>query len=379
MDAHVQKLLEEAAEQTLVGLFDLARETEARIERYMQALPGERQAEEAGLEAQRRLRLAALEQAVALRDARRAARGEAPAAGARDPAPPAPAPAKRAPAAARGTVDEKAYAAALADLDALVGLDSVKRQVHRLAELLRMAERRRRAGLRTVEPSLHLVFEGSPGTGKTTVARLFGRLYHAIGVLATDRVTEVTRADLVSGYVGQTAGKTDEVVDQALGGILFIDEAYALVRDSDGDFGAEAVAELLKRMEDDRGRLAVIAAGYSAEMERFLNSNTGFRSRFGETISFDDYTPEELLAILESFCRAHDYELDSAARGAAAAHLEAAYAKRDRYFANARLVRNLFEDVVASHAERVGRHGGDPSRQQLVTLTAADVAAALPG
>jgi SpoVK/Ycf46/Vps4 family AAA+-type ATPase len=275
-------------------------------------------------------------------------------------------------------VDEKAYAAALADLDALVGLDEVKRQVHRLAELLRMAELRRRAGLRTVQPSLHLVFEGSPGTGKTTVARLFGRLYHALGVLATDRVTEVTRADLVSGYVGQTAARTDEVVDQALDGILFIDEAYALVRDSDGDFGAEAVAELLKRMEDDRSRLAVIAAGYSAEMEEFLSSNTGFRSRFGETIRFSDYTPEELLAILESFCEAHDYELEPAARDAAAAHLEAGYAKRDRFFANARLVRNLFEDVVASHAERVGRAGGDPSRQQLVTLTAADVAAAIP-
>ena len=377
MDAHVQKLLEEAAEQALVGLFDSARETEERIERYMQALPGDRRAEEAGLEAQRRLRLAALEQAVALRDARRAARGEAPASGARGPAA-APAPAKP-PPAARGTVDEKAYAAALADLDALIELGDVKRQVHRMAELLRMAERRRGAGLRTVQPSLHLVFEGPPGTGKTTVARLFGRLYHALGLLATDRVTEVTRADLVSGYVGQTAGKTDEVVDQALDGILFIDEAYALVRESDGDYGTEAVAELLKRMEDDRGRLAVIAAGYPAEMERFLNSNTGFRSRFGETIRFDDYTPEGLLAILESFCKAHDYELEPAARDAAAAHLEAAYAKRDRFFANARLVRNLFEDVVASHAERVGGRGDDPSRQQLVTLTAADIAAAIPG
>jgi stage V sporulation protein K len=374
VDPHVQKLLEEAAEQTMVGLFDAARETEERIERYMQALPGDRQAEEAGLEAQRHLRLATLEQAIALREARRAARSEAPTRGARGAT--APAAAKPAPVA-RGTVDEKTYAAVLADLDALIGLDDVKRQVRRLAELLRMAERRRGAGLRTVQPSLHLVFEGSPGTGKTTVARLFGRLYHALGLLATDRLTEVTRADLVSGYVGQTAGKTDQMVDQALDGILFIDEAYALVRDSEGDFGGEAVAELLKRMEDDRGRLAVIAAGYSVEMERFLNSNTGFRSRFGETIRFDDYTPEELLAILESFCKAHDYELEPAARDAAAAHLEAAYAKRDRFFANARLVRNLFEDVVASHAERVGKHGGDPSRRQLVTLTAADVAAAI--
>jgi stage V sporulation protein K len=375
VNAHVQKLLEEAAEQTMIGLFDAARETEERIERYMQALPGERQAEEAALEAQRNLRRTALEQAVALREARRAARGEparAPGKGA------APKPsAKPPPRKARGTVDEKAYAAALADLDALIGLDDVKRQVRRLAELLRMAEHRREAGLRTVEPSLHLVFEGSPGTGKTTVARLFGRLYHSLGVLGTDRVTEVTRADLVSGYVGQTAGKTDQVVDQALDGILFIDEAYALVRESESDFGAEAVAELLKRMEDDRGRLAVIAAGYPVEMERFLESNTGFQSRFGETIRFDDYTPDELLAILESFCRAHDYELEPAARDAAAAHLEAGYAKRDRYFANARLVRNLFEDVVAAHAERIGRAGGDPSREQLVKLTAADVAAAI--
>jgi SpoVK/Ycf46/Vps4 family AAA+-type ATPase len=377
VDPHVQKLLEEAAEQSLIGLFDAARETEERIERYIQALPGDSRAEEAGLAAQRRLRLTALEQAVALREARRAARGEAPAAGGKA-AKPAPVAAKPAPVA-RGTVDEEAYAAVLADLDALIGLEDVKRQVHRLAELLRMAKRRRGAGLRTVQPSLHLVFEGSPGSGKTTVARLFGRLYHALGLLATDRVTEVTRADLVSGYVGQTAGRTDQVVDQALDGILFIDEAYALVRDSEGDFGGEAVAELLKRMEDDRGRLAVIAAGYPVEMEAFLDSNTGFRSRFGETIRFDDYSPAELLAILESFCTAHDYELEPAARDAAAAHLEDSYAKRDRYFANARLVRNLFEDIVAGHAERVGGRGGEPSRDELVTLTAADVVAATPG
>ena len=242
----------------------------------------------------------------------------------------------------------------LAELDALIGLAAVKAEVRRLAELLRIASMRRAAGLKTVQVSLHLVFQGGAGTGKTTVARLFGRLYKSLGLLATDRVVEVTREDLVSGYVGQTATKTAAAIDSALDGVLFLDEAYGLVRpDSQGDFGPEAVVELLKRMEDERDRLAVIAAGYPHEMTEFLATNSGFRSRFGETIHFEDYGPAELVQIFETFAAAADYVLDADARAELQRVMERLHAARDRYFGNARTARNLFDDVVAHQAERL--------------------------
>ena len=297
-----------------------------------------------------------------------AVRADAPAE--RGPRPPAPDPASL-------RFDEPAYDAVLAELDALIGLAAVKAEVRRLAELLRIASIRRAAGLKTVQVSLHLVFQGGAGTGKTTVARLFGRLYKSLGLLASDRVVEVTREDLVSGYVGQTATKTAAAVDSALDGVLFIDEAYGLVRpDSQGDFGPEAVVELLKRMEDDRDRLAVIAAGYPHEMTEFLATNSGFRSRFGETIHFDDYGPTELVQIFETFAGAADYALDDAARAETARVMERLHAARDRYFGNARTARNLFDDVVAHQAERLLAGPGTPDRAALVTLTLGDVQAA---
>jgi tetratricopeptide (TPR) repeat protein len=273
--------------------------------------------------------------------------------------------------------DEAGFHAVLAELDGLVGLASVKAEVRRLAELLRIASIRRAAGLKTVQVSLHLVFEGGAGTGKTTVARLFGRLYKSLGLLASDQVVEVTREDLVSGYVGQTATKTAAVIDRALDGVLFLDEAYGLVRPgSQGDFGPEAVVELLKRMEDDRGRLAVIAAGYPHEMAEFLASNSGFRSRFGETIHFDDYGPTELVQIFDVFATGVDYRLDRDAREELQRTMERLHAARDRYFGNARTVRNLFDDVVAHQAERLLALGGTPQRDALVALTLEDVRAA---
>ena len=273
--------------------------------------------------------------------------------------------------------DESAYDAVLAELDALIGLAAVKAEVRRLAELLRIATMRRAAGLKTVTVSLHLVFEGGAGTGKTTVARLFGRLYKSLGLLATDKVVEVTREDLVSGYVGQTATKTAAAVDSALDGVLFIDEAYALVRPgSEGDFGPEAVVELLKRMEDDRARLAVIAAGYPLEMDAFLASNSGFRSRFGETIHFDDYGPAELVQIFEKFATASDYTLTDDARNELTLAMERLHAARDRFFGNARTARNLFDDVVAHQAERLLASGAEVDRAALMELTPADVLAA---
>ncbi len=273
--------------------------------------------------------------------------------------------------------DDAAYDAVLAELDALIGLAAVKAEVRRLAELLRIATMRREAGLKTVQVSLHLVFQGGPGTGKTTVARLFGRLYKSLGLLATDRVVEVTREDLVSGYVGQTATKTAAVIDGALDGVLFIDEAYGLVRPGgQGDFDPEAVVELLKRMEDDRSRLAVIAAGYPLEMTEFLASNSGFRSRFGETIHFEDYGPAELVAIFQRFATAADYRLEPYAREELERVMERLHGARDRYFGNARTARNLFDDVVAHQAERLLAAGGKPDREALMELTLVDVRAA---
>jgi tetratricopeptide (TPR) repeat protein len=292
-------------------------------------------------------------------------------------------PAPRPPRAARPPkptelrFDEAAFTAVLAELDGLIGLAAVKAEVRRLAELLRIGSLRRAAGLKTVQVSLHLVFQGGAGTGKTTVARLFGRLYKSLGLLATDRVVEVTREDLVSGYIGQTATKTAAAVDEALDGVLFLDEAYGLVRpDSQGDFGPEAVVELLKRMEDDRDRLAVIAAGYPHEMTEFLATNSGFRSRFGETIHFEDYGPAELVEIFETFATAADYELHPDARAELQRVMERLHAARDRYFGNARTARNLFDDVIAHQAERLLANGGVPEKAALVELTLADVRAA---
>ncbi len=292
------------------------------------------------------------------------------------PAPPAP-PAPLDPSRLRA--DEGDYDAVLAELDELIGLAAVKAEVRRLAELLRIATMRRAEGLRTVQVSLHLVFQGGAGTGKTTVARLFGRLYKSLGLLATDNVVEVTREDLVSGYVGQTATKTSQAIDRALDGVLFLDEAYGLVRaGSEGDFGPEAVVELLKRMEDDRSRLAVIAAGYPHEMTEFLASNSGFRSRFGETIHFEDYGPAELVAIFEKFAADADYALEPEAKLELQRVMERLHAARDRFFGNARTARNLFDDIVSHQAERLLKSPAKPDRAALMALTVADVRAAAP-
>lgn len=285
------------------------------------------------------------------------------------PAPTSPAPQSRA-------VDEIAYAAVLADLDRLVGLAAVKREVRRTAQLLRMRALRETAGLRVADVSLHLVFCGGPGTGKTTVARLLGRLYHALGLLATDRLVEVDRSGLVAGYVGKTAPKVNEVVDSALDGVLFVDEAYALAGGGPADFGPEAISALLKRMEDDRHRLAVVCAGYTTEMEAFLTSNSGLASRFAETITFDDYAPDELVAILERFCAASDYLLADDARAAVAELLGDWHASRDATFANARTVRNLFDDLIAAQADRLLGAGPAPDAEAMRRLTAEDVATA---
>jgi SpoVK/Ycf46/Vps4 family AAA+-type ATPase len=225
--------------------------------------------------------------------------------------------------------------------------------------------------------SQHVAFTGSPGTGKTTVARLYGRLLHAIGVLATDKLIETSRAQLVAGFVGQTSGKVDAVVDSALDGVLFVDEAYALTESgSDEDFGAEAVTQLLTRMEADRDRLAVIFAGYSEPMARFLASNPGLESRVSEMISFPDYAPGELFEIFAVFCARADYELSPAAEARLREALEMLHAERDERFGNARTVRNVFEDAIVAQASRLG-DATAADRARLRALEPEDIEAAV--
>jgi stage V sporulation protein K len=275
---------------------------------------------------------------------------------------------------------DDSFDAVFRDLDALIGLAAAKAQFRRLAELLRVNQLRRGHGLKTAGVVLHMVFVGGPGTGKTTLARLVGRLYHALELLDTGDVVEVTRADLVSGFVGQTAQRTNDVIDSALGKVLFIDEAYALSRPgADGDFGPEAVAELIARMENERDRLAVIIAGYPDEIDAFLATNPGFASRFGETLTFEDFAPAELAEIFErSFCLPNDYRLSEPARAELARVSADLHARRDRSFANARTMRNLFDDAIAHQAQRLAARGAEVTRDELMTLAPDDLSGALP-
>ena len=269
--------------------------------------------------------------------------------------PPSSAPGAAAPTTS-GTPEER-VAALQAQLDALVGLASVKEEVRRLVALAQVAQARRAAGLPVGERTRHLVFTGAPGTGKTTVARIVGELYGALGVVAKGHLVEVTRADLVAGYVGQTAPKVNAAVDAALDGVLFVDEAYALVSGDDDPFGREALAELVKRMEDDRERFVVVLAGYDAEMQALLDVNPGLRSRVQDVLRFADYTPEELTEVFARLAARDGWKLDDATRAAAGARLTAMHAARDASWANARTARALLEQTLANHALRVTADG----------------------
>lgn len=273
--------------------------------------------------------------------------------------------------------------AVLADLDELIGLAPVKAEVQQVTDLLAVQALRASRGLPTLTTSRHLVFTGNPGTGKTTVARLLAEAFAALGLLTRGHLVEVDRSQLVAGYVGQTAERTREKVTEALDGVLLIDEAYALVRGDDRDFGREAVDTLVKLMEDHRDRLVVVVTGYPAEMTRFIDANPGLRSRFPRTLHFPDLADTELLEVADLVAARGGYRLDPAAREVLAAHL--ARLPRDRGFGNARLVRNLFEAAVAAQASRLVRGDGGPSRPAALTpcddtlaqLTAADLAAAI--
>lgn len=269
--------------------------------------------------------------------------------------------------------DEEALEEAMAELNALIGLSAVKAQVERVADLLRVQRARQEQGLQVSAMSQHLVFTGSPGTGKTTVARLVARIYKALGLLSRGHLRESARQDLVAEYVGQTAVKTDAVINEALGGVLFIDEAYALApADADRDFGREAIETLLKRMEDARDSFVVIVAGYQNEMRRFLESNPGLESRFGETIDFPDYEPAELMEIFHSFCEQSGYELAEGVEALVAEKLREAWEQRGDKFGNARTVRNFFEDAIANQASRIADMDLT-DRDLLIRLKATDI------
>jgi SpoVK/Ycf46/Vps4 family AAA+-type ATPase len=283
----------------------------------------------------------------------------------------------------RGYAEAPTVEDALAELDELIGLEPVKRQVHEIAAQLRVARLRDRQGLASQPPARHFVFTGPPGTGKTTVARILGRIFAALGLLVRPEVVEAHRADLVGEHLGSTAIKTGKLIDSALGGVLFIDEAYSLYNPgySGGDaYGAEAVATLLKRAEDDRDRLVIVLAGYPEDMDRFLRSNPGLASRFSVRISFPSYTPAELAQIMTVIAeQAGDFFDPDALPVLEGIFRDACEQERIDELGNGRFARSLFERACAARDLRVADKGEAASAADLTTVTAADITAAISG
>ena len=260
----------------------------------------------------------------------------------------------------------------LDELDALIGLDHVKAEVRRLTSLLRIQELRAEHDLPTIETSKHLVFSGNPGTGKTTVARLLSQIFRSLGVVSTGHLVETDRSGLVAGFVGQTAPQTRKVMESAMGGMLLIDEAYALARGGENDFGLEAVDTIVKFMEDHRDDLSVVAAGYPTEMQELIDANPGLKSRFTRTIHFPDYDTDELIGIFELISAKKEYHLDDTGRDRLAEIIDAE--PRGRGFGNGRFVRNVFEAAVGHHALRLAETPDDDlDESDLTTLTGADL------
>ncbi len=280
------------------------------------------------------------------------------------------APALRVTAEKQMTIDE-----ALGALGSMVGMREVKEQVSDLVDQIKVFRMRKAQQLPTPEISHHMVFTGNPGTGKTTVARIIGQIYRSLGILSKGHLVEVDRSDLVAGYVGQTALKTKEVLSRAMGGVLFIDEAYTLKKGGN-DFGQEAIDTLNKAMEDARADLVVIVAGYKREIETFIGSNPGLRSRFRTTIDFRDYTGRELYEIFLGILQKNKYRITQEANDAVRRYL--GDRELNKFNGNARDVRNLFENIVKLQSRRVARLT-DPSKEEIVTVTVEDLPFPPPG
>ena len=258
----------------------------------------------------------------------------------------------------------------LAELDGYIGLQTVKEEVHNLINMASVYQLRRQHDLPTTDMSLHLVFTGNPGTGKTMMARMMARIYRSLDILSRGQLVEVDRSGLVAGYVGQTAIKTQKVIEKAMGGVLFIDEAYALNGRSENDFGQEAIDTILKAMEDHRDDLVVIVAGYTDLMDRFIHSNPGLESRFNRFLLFDDYTTDEMVEIFRMQCKKGCYQLTEEAQPLIRDYI--AEESADDSFGNARGVRNLFEHVLVAQNNRLAAME-KITREDLTVITADDV------
>lgn len=247
----------------------------------------------------------------------------------------------------------KPYMNPFEELSNLIGLSNVKSEINNLSNLVKVQKMRESRGMKAFNVSYHCVFTGNPGTGKTTVARIVAEIYKELGVIKKGHLVETDRSGLVAEYVGQTAPKTNAIIDSALDGILFIDEAYSLVQSGQNDFGKEAVAALLKRMEDDRDRLVVILAGYSKEMKDFIGSNSGLQSRFNRYIDFPDYNTDELMRIFEYIVKKNDFTVSKEALAKVKEIIQEEVAHKDDKFGNARFIRNLFEKIITEQANRL--------------------------
>ncbi len=258
------------------------------------------------------------------------------------------------------------------ELDQLIGLASIKSDVKELMDFVKIQKMRKDQGLKSVPVSLHLVFTGNPGTGKTTVARIIGRLYKQIGVLSKGQLVETDRSGLVAGFVGQTALKTQEKIKAAMGGVLFIDEAYALTSNEQDTFGQESVDTILKAMEDHRDDLVVIVAGYTAPMEKFINSNPGLKSRFNKYIEFPDYTTDELEQIFYMNCEKYDYVVEEEVKHQIRSLIVLRKLQQLENFANAREIRNMFEEIITNQARRVAAME-NPTQEDMMKITLEDL------